>query len=143
VNRERTDGLIRWQRRRSGHSALFRLAVGPVEICAAAGYVDLLLLPPLGSFVTATWVRDPDTMPDTVRRAVREGRATSRFILNTRPLFVGLLGGNLVEIGVWRWGGVLTWFEDDMRRLARRRVRRHDPATCVDCQRFADLTTDE
>jgi hypothetical protein len=116
------DGFIRFERARR-KSGQHRLAVGPVEIAVNFGkqpMVDLLLPPPLGSFLTATWVRDPDTMPDVARQAITDGRATSRWIvLNTRPVFFGLLGQNIVEVGVWRRGGVLTWFENDMRRLAR------------------------
>lgn len=110
--------LIRVQR--GTGSRPFRLAVGQVEFAHGKGIpLDVLMPPPYGSILSCTYRRDPDTMPDVVRRKVADGTATCHVLVSTRLLFFGVLKQNLVEWGVGRRAGVITWFKNDMRRIAR------------------------
>lgn len=123
----RTTGRIRWSigtRRTARTTATHRVALGPVEVAVGGGWLDLCLPGKGGTILTGILKRDPASAVAIAKRKVADHKAggsppPSHVVINTRPLFVGVLGSNIAEIGVGRRFLLITWVENDLRRLAR------------------------
>lgn len=89
-----------------------------VELVRSSRCLDLFTR--RGALLTMRYSRRPAAAYETVREHERNGTGPARWVLNTRPLFIGIGGDNLVELGVWRWAWLATWVPDDFRLIARR-----------------------
>lgn len=122
-------GRLGWVSERNEHSktTVRYLILGGIEVARQPRCLDLLT--PWGSLLGVRFTRNPPRSVGIARskHADPQRRVCRWMPVNTRPLFLGLGGSNVVEVGVWRVGLVACWVTNDMRWRSRgRRVTAAD-----------------